>query len=154
MYKIKIISVGKLKKSYWQEALAHYEKMMCTTVKIQAVQVKDCPRLQGEERKDQEAALITKKLKPKDQVWALHETGQLYSSPAFASMLRASWDNPAKNCCFVIGGALGLGHELLHRAHGLISLGPMTLPHELAHVVLYEQIFRATTILLGRTYHY
>lgn len=154
MYKLKIISVGKMKKRYWCDAVAHYEKMLRMTIKIDAVQVKDCSHLQGEERKIQEAALIAQKITSKDRVLALHEKGELYSSHAFAAMLRAVLENPAEDCCFVIGGAYGLGSNLLERAHGLVSLGPMTMPHELAQVVLYEQIFRAATIIANRAYHY
>ncbi len=154
MYKIKIISVGKMKKGYWCDAVAHYEKMLRATVKMEAVHVKDCSQLQGEERKIQEATLIAQKITSKDRVLALHEKGNLYSSHEFAAMLRAALESPTEQCCFVIGGAYGLGQSLLERAHSLVSLGPMTMPHELAQVVLFEQIFRASTIIANRAYHY
>lgn len=154
MYKIKIFSVGKIKKSYWRDAVAHYEKMLRATIRIDAIQVKDCSHLQGEERKIQEAALILQKITSKDRVIALQEKGTLYTSHEFATMLRMLLENPSEDCCFVIGGALGLGANLLERAQGSLGLSPMTMPHELAHVVLYEQLFRATTILANRVYHY
>jgi len=154
MYKIKIVSVGKMKKGYWCEAVAHYEKMLRATARIEAIHVKDCSHLQGWERKTQEAALLGQKIAARDRVLALHEKGVLYSSHEFASMLRGVLENPTGQCCFVIGGALGLGQDLLESAHGLVSLGPMTMPHELAQVVLYEQIFRAMTIIGNRAYHY
>ena len=154
MYKVKIISVGKMKKGYWREAMAHYEKMLRATLRIDAVQVKDCSHLRGEERKIQEAGLILQKITPKDRVIALREQGALHTSHDFAAMLRPLLENPSEGCCFVIGGALGLGPGLLERAQESLSLSPMTMPHELAHVVLYEQLFRATTILANRAYHY
>lgn len=154
MYKAKIISVGKMKKGYWCDAVAHYEKMLRTSLRIEDIYVKDCSHLSGEERKQQEASLIEQKITPKDHVIALHETGTLYTSRNFAAMLQASLEHPSEICCFVIGGAYGLGQSLLERARTRLSLSPMTMPHELARVVLYEQLFRATTIIANRTYHY
>ena len=72
----------------------------------------------------------------------------------FAAFVRPLLESPQGECCFVIGGAMGLSPELLSRANVLLSLSPMTMPHELAQVVLYEQLFRAMTILANRTYHY
>ncbi len=154
MYRIKIISVGKIKKKYWVEAIAHYAKMLTPLLRIDAVSVKDCPHAEGEERKRLESARILEKVGPKDILVALHETGQLKDSREFAAFVRPLFENPQGECCFAIGGALGLSPELLGRAHALLSLSPMTMPHELAQVVLYEQLFRAMTILQNRTYHY
>jgi 23S rRNA (pseudouridine1915-N3)-methyltransferase len=78
----------------------------------------------------------------------------MFTSLEFAAFLRPLLENPAGECCFVIGGALGLSPELLDRAQFQFSLSPLTMPHELAQVVLYEQLFRATTIMANRTYHY
>lgn len=154
MYRIKIISVGKIKKKYWVEAIAHYAKMLTPLLRIDAVSVKDCPHAEGEERKRLESARILEKVGPKDILVALHETGLLKDSREFAACVRPLFENPQGECCFAIGGALGLSPELLGRAHALLSLSPMTMPHELAQVVLYEQLFRAMTILQNRTYHY
>lgn len=154
MYKIKIISVGKIKKSYWAEAISHYEKMLRPLMRIDVHHVKDCPQAQPAERKKTECERILEKLHPKDKVLALHEKGVLMNSIEFATFLRPQLEDPQGECCFVVGGALGLSPELLGRAQTLLSLSPMTMPHELAQVVLYEQLFRATTIMANRTYHY
>ena len=154
MYRIKIISVGKIKKKYWVDAIAHYAKMLTPLLRIDAVSVKDCPHAEGEERKRLESARILEKVGPKDVLVALHETGLHKTSREFAAFVRPLFESPQGECCFAIGGALGLSPELLDRAHALLSLSPMTMPHELAQVVLYEQLFRAMTILQNRTYHY
>lgn len=154
MYKIKIISVGKVRKSYWLEAIAHYEKMLRPTLRVTAQSVTDCPHAEGEERKRQESERLLKKISPRDTLVALHETGSQFTSRAFAEFLRPLLEHPQNDCVLLIGGALGLSPELLARAHSHLSLSPLTMPHELAHVVLYEQLFRAMTLLTGRTYHY
>jgi 23S rRNA (pseudouridine1915-N3)-methyltransferase len=128
--------------------------MLTPVVRVEAVHVKDCPQALGQERKRQESQQILNKISPKDHIVALHETGTLMTSMDFAEFLRARLEDPQGECCFVVGGALGLSPELLERARTRLSLSPLTMPHELALVVLYEQIFRATTIMAGRTYHY
>lgn len=154
MYRIKIVCVGKIKKKYWVEAIGHYGKMLGPMVRIDAVSVKDCPGAEGEDRKRAESARMLEKIGPRDTLVALHETGKLMNSKGFAAFVRPLFENPQGECCFVIGGAMGLSQELLARADHLLSLSPMTMPHELAQVVLYEQLFRAMTILANRTYHY
>lgn len=154
MFRLKIISVGKIKKNYWIEAIAHYEKMLRPVLRIESHQVKDCPHLQNDERKRLESERILEKIGPHDCLVALHETGKGFSSVEFAGFMLPLLENPSSRCCFVIGGALGLSPHLLEKAHSLLSLSPMTMPHELAQVVLYEQLFRATTIIANRTYHY
>jgi 23S rRNA (pseudouridine1915-N3)-methyltransferase len=153
MYRLKVVSVGKIKKKYWLEAVAHYAKMLTPVIRVEAVTVKDS-HAEGDERKRVESSRILEKIGPRDTLVALHEAGSTYTSRDFAAFLRPLLENPAGECCFVIGGALGLSEDLLRRADALLSLSPMTMPHELAQVVLYEQLFRATTIMANRTYHY
>lgn len=154
MFKIKVISVGKIKKSYWADAIFHYKKMLCPMMRIDVHHVKDSSQAQHAERKRTECERILEKLNPKDRVLALHEKGTLMNSIEFATFLRPQLEDPHGECCFVVGGAMGLSPELLGRAQTLLSLSPMTMPHELAQVVLYEQLFRAVTIMANRTYHY
>jgi 23S rRNA (pseudouridine1915-N3)-methyltransferase len=72
------------------------------------------------------------------------------TTEAFARRLQ-SWSVPA--AAFVVGGPLGLDREFVQAANAAVSLSAMTLPHELARVVLAEQIYRAVTILRGVPYH-
>lgn len=154
MFKIKILTVGKIKKDYWVQAIAHYAKMLREDILVQSIVVKDCPGAVGDERKRLEGKRILEKIDSKDLVIALHETGQTMDSPSFAKFLRPVLEAPGKQCSFVLGGALGLSPEVLKVASMHLSLSPLTMPHELALVVLYEQLFRAMTIMNKRTYHY
>lgn len=154
MYRLRIISVGKIKKPFWLEAIGHYRKMLGTALCVEALSVRDCPHLEGAGRKKAESDRLLEKITPRDTAIALHEAGTLYTSVEFAAFLRGHLENPGGDCCLLIGGALGLSPELLDRVQAKLSLGPMTMPHELAQVVLYEQLFRATAIWSRRTYHY
>ena len=85
-------------------------------------------------------------------VVACSEDGARMSSVEFARWLQAARER-AKDFAFVIGGAFGLPETLLERAKSRLSLAPWTLPHELARLVLAEQLYRAGTIVRGEPYH-
>jgi 23S rRNA (pseudouridine1915-N3)-methyltransferase len=85
-------------------------------------------------------------------VVACSEDGARMSSEEFARWLQAARER-AKDFAFVIGGAFGLPATLLERAKSRLSLAPWTLPHELARLVLAEQLYRAGTIVRGEPYH-
>jgi 23S rRNA (pseudouridine1915-N3)-methyltransferase len=84
---------------------------------------------------------------------ALDERGRPMTSSDFAGRLAAFQDRGAEGVAFLIGSDLGIHSSLRGRADLLLSLGPMTLPHELARLVLWEQLFRASDILGGGGYH-
>jgi 23S rRNA (pseudouridine1915-N3)-methyltransferase len=77
----------------------------------------------------------------------------MLSSEAFATALAKYRDGGAGGLAFLVGGADGLGQTARDRAELVLSLGPMTLPHGLARIVLAEQLYRAMTILAGHPYH-
>jgi 23S rRNA (pseudouridine1915-N3)-methyltransferase len=83
----------------------------------------------------------------------LDRGGEMRSSEALAGLVAELEQRPPQRTAFVIGGALGIAAALLERADLRLSLGPATLPHQLARVVLAEQLYRATTILRGEPYH-
>lgn len=92
-------------------------------------------------------------IRPRDLVWALDPKGKPWSSQKWASGLAKARQGHWDRLVLVIGGALGLGPAVLERAERRVSLGPVTLPHELAALVAAEQLYRACTILAGTPYH-
>ncbi len=106
------------------------------------------------ERNAVEGRRILDALSPQDLVVVMDERGKSFTSPQFAQFLQKISDNAATRPCFVLGGAFGLIPEVRAAAKHVICLGPMTLPHELARVVLYEQLYRAEAILRGVPYHH
>lgn len=101
-----------------------------------------------------EGRRILEALAPQDIPLVLDEHGRRYTSPQLAALL-LQLDNDARGrACFIVGGAWGLDKSVLQRAHQCISLSDMTLPHELARVVLFEQVYRAECILRKVPYHH
>ena len=90
---------------------------------------------------------------PGSHLCVLDREGRAVSSEALAGRLE-EWRAGGRDVCFVIGGPFGLAEPVLERAAERLSLGAITLPHQLARVVLLEQLFRAHKIVLGQRYHY
>ncbi len=155
MKAIACLAVGRLKTPHWVRAAEHYATLLGRFVRFERVEVKDAPgHLPLERRIDMESKALLAKLGPKDRVLGLNADGRGYSSEAFAAALETWWEDPVRRPCFVLGGAFGFSGEFRERCDQLISLSPMTLPHELARVVLFEQVYRALTIQRGTGYHH
>ena len=84
---------------------------------------------------------------------ALDPTGKQLDSPGLAKLLGKHQDGGVRELAFLVGGSVGLSDEVREKCQLLLSLSPMTLPHELALVVLCEQLYRACSILRGERYH-
>ncbi len=104
-------------------------------------------------RKSDEANRLLKAAGDADIIVALDEGGTQMSSDVFARWIGRERDRGARHAGFLIGGPDGQGDALIAAATLTFSLGQMTLPHGLARAVLAEQLYRATTILLGHPYH-
>jgi len=101
-----------------------------------------------------EADLLLEQVsKRKGPLYLLDEDGKALSSQGWAKLLKGAEDSSAQGLIFCIGSSLGFSDGVRASAAEIISLGPHTLPHELARVVLCEQLFRATSILKGHPYH-
>jgi hypothetical protein len=124
MYRLKIITVGKIKKNYYLDAIAHYSKMLKPVLRIDVHNVKDCPQAEGTERKRQESERILEKIGPRDTLVAMHEGDRLVHLHGFRRLSCAPClkSFPAGECCFVIGGRHYWG------CPG-ISPGPGPTPH-------------------------
>jgi len=100
-----------------------------------------------------EAAAVRKHLQDGCQLVALDETGRSMDSVGFARTVESFESSGSAGLVFVVGSDLGLDTTLRREAKMVLSLGPLTLPHLLARLVLWEQLFRATHILTGGAYH-
>jgi len=155
MKSVLCLAVGRLKAPYWFHAAGHYAKLLGRFVRLESISVKDAPgHLPPEQRSEVEGRNLMAKMGPKDLILGLDAQGLRHTSEEFAAALKTWLEEPVYRPCFVLGGAFGLSQEVLRRCDRLISLGPMTLPHELARVVLFEQLFRAMSILRGTGYHH
>lgn len=154
MPQIHIIAVGRLREPHWQQAAEAYAKRLQRGYDLVTSIIKDGDAsLSARDRSAVEGDRILQTLKGNLMPVCLDERGEAMTSVRFAEFLRQSFDT-ARTPCFIIGGAYGLSDAVRERAAKLMSLGPMTLPHELARVVLFEQLYRADAIMHGRPYHH
>lgn len=100
-----------------------------------------------------EAEGIRARLRPRHKKVALTRTGRRFTSPEFAQWLERLSTGPEQGVHFIIGGAFGLDAAICEDCDLALSLSPFTLPHDLARLVLAEQLYRAGTILRGEPYH-
>lgn len=153
MLHITIIAVGRLKERFWTEACDEYLKRMRPYADIRVVEIadRDVDRDETRALRD-EAADILRAIPPRAAVTVLDLAGRSRSSEEFAEWLERRPLEGEEQLCFVIGGAAGLD-ESIRSLGARLSFGPMTLPHNLARVVLLEQLYRAFRIMRNEPYH-
>jgi 23S rRNA (pseudouridine1915-N3)-methyltransferase len=137
--KVRVIAVGKAKAPF-VEAEAHYRKLLQRHQPVEVVEVRDELNVEG-------------RIPERAHVIAMDRGGRALDSRAWARWLSERRID-ARDLCFLIGGPRGLPEEALTLADERLSLGPQTMAHQLARVVLLEQLFRAGKILAGEKYHY
>ncbi|MDE2773060.1 MAG: 23S rRNA (pseudouridine(1915)-N(3))-methyltransferase RlmH [Gemmatimonadota bacterium] len=151
--KITLVAVGRVRGSL-AEALREYEERARRYWKLETVEVDSgagSGRREPESVLHAEEARILARTPPGAKLVALTRGGQPLGSRAFTSYLEDHALN-SKDLVFVVGGAFGLSATVLANARQL-TLSPMTLPHDIARLVLAEQLYRAGTILRGEPYH-
>jgi len=130
--------------------LGHYVDVDMRELKEEKIQdLREAPLV-----RKKEAEKIFKAVHAGSLLIALDERGDEYSSHEFASMINGLMESGARDILFVIGGAMGLDESVTGRAKKVIALSRWTLTHEMARLVLLEQLYRAFTIIKGKTYHY
>ncbi len=154
MLRIHSIFVGKLKSPYWRSSANHYHERIKQWYPYRETIIKDGHGKNIQEKIAREGQAILNKLTPKDFLVCLDEHGSTMTSTSLARHLQTWFEHPGKIPCFVVGGAYGLDQNVLSRADMVLSFGPMTFPHELARVMLLEQLYRAGTILKNIPYHH
>jgi len=157
--KISLVAVGKLKSGPERELANRYAERLAQTGRSiglagpVVVEIGESLARSAKERKTQEGRALLAAVEAEAGVIALDERGAAMSSEAFAAMLGAWRDAGRRGAACVIGGADGLSEDVRERADAMLCLGRMTLPHQLARVLLLEQLYRAATILAGHPYH-
>ncbi|BBD07303.1 23S rRNA (pseudouridine(1915)-N(3))-methyltransferase RlmH [Desulfovibrio ferrophilus] len=155
MRKISFIWIGKLKKGWWKEAAEHYIKRLTPHFPIKQTVLKDAPgHLPPEEKKLWEGKKILEKIGPGDFPVVMDEHGKTMTSPQLSKKLITWTEDPATSPCFIVGGAYGLSDAVLAACRFKLALSSMTFPHEMARVILLEQLYRAAAIAKGSPYHH
>lgn len=153
MNKITIVVVGKIKEKFWQTAIEEYAKRLkpyavLNFVEIKAESFSNQNKKQAQIIENQSLIKVLEKYNNQN-IYLLAESGQEFDSLKFAKFI----ENKSE-LVLVIGGALGWAEEIKQKYPQSISLSQLTMPHEMARVVLLEQIYRAVSISKGKEYHY
>jgi 23S rRNA (pseudouridine1915-N3)-methyltransferase len=157
--RVTIAAVGKLKDDGERDLFDRYAKRFDQTGRAVAlgplavVQLPESKSNDVAQRKADEASRLLKAVAGADFIVALDEHGKLDSSIGFADRIGKLRDGGTTHIGFVIGGPDGHGQDVLTAARFKFALGPMTLPHGLARIILAEQLYRTVTILSGHPYH-
>ena len=155
MLAVKLICVGKLKESYWRDAVAEYEKRLRPLCKWELIELPEA-RLPNDPSSGEIEAALEKEGEQilrhaAGKVYPLCIEGKAVDSPGLAKRLAGAMQSPGA-VSFVIGSSHGLSPRVKAAGEGL-SMSPMTFPHQLARVMVMEQIYRCFCILSGKTYH-
>ena len=153
-----ILCVGKMKEKPYREMADEYRKRLSRFGKFEEIEVPDLPENTGssaleEQVKAREGEALLSRIRTGDRVIALTIPGKKTDSLGLARHLQELRVSGVSRIVFVIGGSLGLGNNLLARADEEMSMSPMTFPHQLARVMLLEQLYRAEKIIAGERYH-
>ena len=144
MQKIQFLVVGKIKESFYREAVAEYVKRLSRFAKVEIKELAEGAN------PDAEAGDILRSVK--GYAIALAVEGEKLSSEGLAKKIKKLTDE-GKDICFIIGSSCGLSDEVKRAADYKLSFSDMTFPHQLMRVVLAEQVYRAYMINAGATYH-
>ena len=157
MQTIQIIALGKCKESYLREACKEYEKRLSRFCQLQVTELEPVPLPQNPSEKEIAAALEKEGAellkRAKGFCIAMCIEGKQISSDELAQFLADRANSGAGDVAFVIGSSHGLSDEVKKAAALKFSMGRITMPHQLARLVLTEQIYRACTINAGMKYH-
>jgi 23S rRNA (pseudouridine1915-N3)-methyltransferase len=134
--RIIVVAVGRIRPPFADD-VQHYQKLLGRHARLESIEVRE-----GEQ--------VGRRLPERAVICLLDRDGEAMDSIAFSAFIEARRQE-GRDLCFVVGGPFGL--ELSEAEHRL-SLGPITLPHQLARVVLLEQLYRAHKIIAGEPYHY
>ena len=147
-----LVAVGKLRPAF-RSACDDYRRRLSRFMDVDEIEVREAgSRAQPGQAAGVEAPQLLKRLPDRALVVALARPGTAWSSAEVAGQLDR-WRQAGRPLAAVIGGSEGLDPAVVDRADVVWSLGPLTLPHELARVIVYEQLYRGFTILQGMPYH-
>ncbi len=156
---INFITMGKLKEAYFRDACAEYIKRMSAYAAVKCVEPNpvDLPQNPNQTIIDkalsQEAAKIREQIKPNSYTIAMCIEGKTVSSTQLAQKLEDIGNRGISTVNFIVGSSFGIDEELKNSADFKMSMSPMTFPHSLARVMLFEQVYRAFSIINNAKYH-
>lgn len=159
MLNIKIVCVGKLKEKYLSDAILEYEKRLKTMCKIEIIEVSEFKTVdnpnetQIKQCLSEEGKNILKKITDREFLIPMCIEGTQISSENLCQKIQEISLKGNSKITFIIGGSHGIDEQVKNKAGFKLSMSKMTFPHQLARVMLLEQIYRAFSINMGSKYH-
>ncbi len=152
-----LLTVGKTTTGWVKEGLDMYVSRLRHYVPFTVTEIPELKKVSAlteAQIKEKEGQLILRQLGPGDTLVLLDERGAALRSVEFARFLEKQLAGGSRSLVFAIGGAYGFSPAVYSRADSLLSLSPMTFPHQLVRTIFAEQLYRAFTILKGEPYHH
>lgn len=157
--KISILCVGKIKESFYRDAISEYTKRMKRYAQLEIIEVPDlkipdhASAAQEEQIREKEGAELEKHLEERAYKIALCIDGRKMDSIAFSGKLQDIFLDGRNQIQFLIGGSLGLSAGIVKKCDFKLSFSDFTFPHQLMRVILLEQVYRAFKIAANEPYH-
>ena len=154
-----VMAMGKMKEKPYRQMADEYLKRLSRYGKFAEVELPDLPEpanaspAMQEQIREREGEAMLARIKPSDYVIALTIPGRQWDSPGLSRHLDELTSHGRSDIVFLIGGSLGLSQKCIARADEELSMSKMTFPHQLARVMLLEQLYRAMKIHSGERYH-
>ncbi len=156
---LNILAVGKLKENYLKDAQKEYLKRLSRFCKVQVTEIEEekapesASPAQEEKVRQKEAERIKKAMNKNTTTIVLALEGQELTSVGFSDQIKGLMLDGKSDVTFIIGGSTGLDPTIIKEADYRLCLSKMTFPHQLARIILLEQVYRAYKILNNETYH-
>lgn len=155
---IRIICIGKLKETYWKDAISEYIKRIKPFSNIEIVELSEEKLITENDSnieivKSLEGKRILEKINEKDYCILLDIKGTLMDSVELSNKIKSLIDDSINKIDFIIGGSYGVSDLVKARADLKLSFSKLTFPHQMFRVILLEQIYRSFTIINNRKYH-
>ena len=155
--RVKLIAVGRTTDAAVSGGIALYRERIGHYLPFEWVEIpalKGGAALKPAQIKEREGAQILKMLTPKERVVLLDEKGKLFTSSQWARHLEKTLAQGYQGLTFIIGGSYGFDQAIYDRADEMLSLSPMTFPHQMVRLFFAEQLYRSCTIMKGESYHH
>ena len=152
-----VLSVGKISTSWIKDGIELFESRIGKYIKFSVITVpdiKNAKNLSKESLKEEEGKFILSNIIQSDYVVLMDEGGKELTSRDFASWIQKQMNSGRKRLVMIIGGPFGFSQDIYQRADFKVALSKMTFTHEMAKLILSEQLYRAMTILKGEPYHH
>ena len=156
MKPLRIYWVGKHQHRFISDGVAYYQKLLSPLQPVEMVEIRDAVHSGRDPQSGigREGEALLKRIGGGETVVLLDEKGKQFSTREWAAMMGRLQEESGGPVCLIVGGAYGVSDAVKQRSNHIVALSRLTLPHQLARVVLMEQLYRMFSLLNGRAYHH